>query len=115
MKDKYKITMERSYFEEHNDFILSNLDTFIEKMMRKEDNIFKITFFREFNEKDDRELEKTQWKVYPQYVMFNAKDIKQIVKTYQYIGIDTNGVETQIALCELFDIMDLSENKQPVK
>lgn len=111
MKDKYKITMERGYFEEHNDFILNNLDTFIEKMIRKEDRIFKITFFREFNEKDDRELEKTQWKVYPQYVMFNAKDIKQIVKTYQYIGIDTNGVETQIALCELFDI----NNKQTEK
>ena len=43
--------------------------------------------------------------------MFNAKDIKQIVKTYQYIGIDTNGVETQIALCELFDI----NNKQTEK
>lgn len=109
MKDKYKVTMERSCFEKHNDFTMDNLDIYIERMMKREDMIFKITFFSEFNEKSDRELDKIDWKVYPQYVMLNAKDIKQITKALHYIGIVTNGVETRIALCELFSIHGFSD------
>lgn len=115
MKDKYTITMERSCFEKHNEFTMDNLDMYIERMMKREDMIFKITFFSEFNEKSDRELDKIDWKVYPQYVMLNAKDIKQITKALHYIGIVTNGVETRIALCELFSIHGFSDNQKAIE